>query len=204
MAVRFETRHHQSETCFLPQKTQNLASETSLKIASLGRSLTQNLALDIVEAILAGIETDGLSVAKLTEQPIPEDWNEQQRLTASRNSNPTTNWRQEKSCRLFAFLGPCGVGSRRGRETRAGLLENTGRMGRVGFLKLAHLFILFNQCPACRIIFLPYLQAICRDKQTIRLRRIAYITGSYLFYMTVDENKVGRIGMARMQKSKRT
>ena len=38
--------------------------------------LTQNLAPDIVEAILAGIEPDGLSIAKLTEQPIPEDWNE--------------------------------------------------------------------------------------------------------------------------------
>ena len=39
-----------------------------------------NLAPDIVEAILAGIEPDGLSIAKLTEQPIPEDWNEQRRL----------------------------------------------------------------------------------------------------------------------------
>ena len=35
---------------------------------------------DIVEAILAGIEPDRLSIAKLTEQPIPEDWNEQRRL----------------------------------------------------------------------------------------------------------------------------
>ena len=39
-----------------------------------------SLAPDIVEAILAGIEPDGLSIAKLTEQPIPEDWNEQRRL----------------------------------------------------------------------------------------------------------------------------
>ena len=38
------------------------------------------LSTDIVEAILAGIEPDGLSIAKLTEQPIPEDWNEQRRL----------------------------------------------------------------------------------------------------------------------------
>ena len=29
---------------------------------------------------LAGTEPDGLSIAKLTEQPIPEDWNEQRRL----------------------------------------------------------------------------------------------------------------------------
>ena len=39
-----------------------------------------SLAPDIVEAILAGIEPEGLSIAKLTEQPIPEDWNEQRRL----------------------------------------------------------------------------------------------------------------------------
>ena len=36
--------------------------------------------LCIVESILAGIEPDGLSIAKLPEQPIPEDWNEQRRL----------------------------------------------------------------------------------------------------------------------------
>ena len=29
---------------------------------------------------LAGIEPVGLSIAKLTEQPLPEDWNEQRRL----------------------------------------------------------------------------------------------------------------------------
>ena len=52
----------------------------SLKTASLGGILTQNFAPDIVEAILAGAEPDGLSIAKLTEQPIPEDWNEQRRL----------------------------------------------------------------------------------------------------------------------------
>ena len=39
-----------------------------------------SLAPDMVEAILAGIEPDGLSIARLTEQPIPEDWNEQRRL----------------------------------------------------------------------------------------------------------------------------
>ena len=54
--------------------------KSSLKTASLGGILTQNLVRDIVEAILAGIEPDGLSIAKLTEQPIPEDWNEQRRL----------------------------------------------------------------------------------------------------------------------------
>ena len=71
-----------------------------------------NLAPDIVESILAGIEPDGLSIAKLPEQPIPEDWNEQRRLSAFRNGNPTTNWRQEKSCRLFAFLVACRASSR--------------------------------------------------------------------------------------------
>ena len=35
---------------------------------------------EFAQAILAGIEPDGLSIAKLTEQPIPEDWNEQRRL----------------------------------------------------------------------------------------------------------------------------
>ena len=39
-----------------------------------------NLAPAIMESILAGIEPDGLSIAKLTEQPIPEDWNKQRRL----------------------------------------------------------------------------------------------------------------------------
>ena len=39
-----------------------------------------SLAPDIVEAILAGAEPDGLSITKLTEQPIPVDWNEQRRF----------------------------------------------------------------------------------------------------------------------------
>ena len=38
---------------------------------------TRDLAPDIVEAILAGIELDWLAIAKLAEQPIPEDRNEQ-------------------------------------------------------------------------------------------------------------------------------
>ena len=38
------------------------------------------LSTDIVESILAGTEPAGLTLAKLTEQPIPEDWNEQRRL----------------------------------------------------------------------------------------------------------------------------
>ena len=71
-----------------------------------------SLAPDIVEANLAGIEPDGLSISKLTGQPLPEDWNEQRRLSAFRNGNPTTNWRQEKSCRLFAFLVACRASSR--------------------------------------------------------------------------------------------
>ena len=52
-----------------------------LKSGYVSRILSLNsLALDIVEAILAGIEPDGLSIEKLTRQPIPEDWNEQRRL----------------------------------------------------------------------------------------------------------------------------
>ena len=42
-------------------------------------SLT-NLAPDIVESILDGTKPDGISIAKITEHPIPEDWNEQRRL----------------------------------------------------------------------------------------------------------------------------
>ena len=57
--------------------------EPSLKTGYVTRILSLNsLAPDIVEAILAGIEPDGLSIAKLTEHPIPEDWNEQRRLYA--------------------------------------------------------------------------------------------------------------------------
>ena len=37
------------------------------------------LAPDIVEAIVAGIEPDGLSIAQIMKN-IPEDWNEQRRL----------------------------------------------------------------------------------------------------------------------------
>jgi len=54
------------------RKSQNNALKTFLSLNSL--------APDIVGAILAGIEPDGLSITKLTEQPIPEDRNEQRRL----------------------------------------------------------------------------------------------------------------------------
>ena len=40
-----------------------------------------SLSFDIVRAILAGTESDGLPIAKLTEPPIPEGWNEQRRLS---------------------------------------------------------------------------------------------------------------------------
>ena len=40
MAVRFQNRHPQSETRFQPQKTQNFRVKSSLKTASLGRSLS--------------------------------------------------------------------------------------------------------------------------------------------------------------------
>ena len=39
-----------------------------------------NLAPDIVEAIVAGAEPDGLSIAQIMKH-IPEDWNEQRRLS---------------------------------------------------------------------------------------------------------------------------
>ena len=58
-------------------------SKFKLKTRNRGnknRFSLNSLATDIVEAILAGIEPDGLSITKLTEQPIPEDWNEQRRL----------------------------------------------------------------------------------------------------------------------------
>ena len=59
----------------------DLSKQLGLKSGYVTRILSLNsLAPDIVEAILAGIEPDGLSIAKLTEQPIPEDWNEQRRL----------------------------------------------------------------------------------------------------------------------------
>ena len=59
----------------------DLSKQLGLKTGYVSRILSLNsLAPDIVEAILAGIEPDGLSIAKLTEQPIPEDWNEQRRL----------------------------------------------------------------------------------------------------------------------------
>ena len=63
------------------QNVTDLSKQLGLKTGYVTRILSLNsLAPDIVEAILAGIEPDGLSIAKLTEQPIPEDWNEQRRL----------------------------------------------------------------------------------------------------------------------------
>ena len=59
------------------QNVTDLSKQLGLKTGYVTRILSLNsLAPDIVEAILAGIEPDGLSIAKLTEQPIPEDWNE--------------------------------------------------------------------------------------------------------------------------------
>ena len=63
------------------QNVTDLSKQLGLKTGYVTRILSLNsLAPDIVEAILAGAEPDGLSIAKLTEQPIPEDWNEQRRL----------------------------------------------------------------------------------------------------------------------------
>ena len=67
------------EAAELNRRLTDLAAR--LKSGCVTRILFLNsLAPDIVEAILAGIEPDGLSITKLTEQPIPEDWNEQRRL----------------------------------------------------------------------------------------------------------------------------
>lgn len=59
----------------------DLSKQLALKSGYVTRILSLNsLAPDIVEAIRVWIEPDGLSIAKLTEQPIPEDWNKQRRL----------------------------------------------------------------------------------------------------------------------------
>ena len=59
----------------------DLSKRLGKKNGYIGRILSLNsLAPDIVESILAGTEPAGLTLAKLTEQPIPEDWNEQRRL----------------------------------------------------------------------------------------------------------------------------
>lgn len=59
----------------------DLAEKLGHKPSYVTRILSlNNLAPDIVESILAGTEPDGMSIAKLTAQPIPEDWNEQRRL----------------------------------------------------------------------------------------------------------------------------
>jgi len=59
----------------------DLASQLGMKHGYVYRILSLNtLAPDIIESILAGTEPDGMSIAKITEKPIPEDWNEQRRL----------------------------------------------------------------------------------------------------------------------------
>ena len=64
------------------QNVTDLSKQLGLKTGYVTRILSLNsLAPDIVEAILAGIEPDGLSISQITEQqPIPEDCNEQRRL----------------------------------------------------------------------------------------------------------------------------
>ena len=63
------------------QNVTDLSMKLGKTTGYVTRILSLNsLAPDIVEAILAGIEPDGLSIAKLTEHPIPEDWNEPRRL----------------------------------------------------------------------------------------------------------------------------
>ena len=59
----------------------DLSKRLGKKNGYIDRILSLNsLAPDIIEAILAGTEPAGLTLAKLTEEPIPEDWNEQRRL----------------------------------------------------------------------------------------------------------------------------
>ena len=59
----------------------DLAAKLGKKPPYVTRILSlNNRAPDIVESILAGTEPEGMSIAKLTGQPIPEDWNEQRRL----------------------------------------------------------------------------------------------------------------------------
>ena len=59
----------------------DLSKRLGKKNGYIDRILSLNsLVPDIVESILAGTEPAGLTLAKLTEQPIPEDWNEQRRL----------------------------------------------------------------------------------------------------------------------------
>ena len=63
------------------QNVTDPAKQHGLKTGCVSRIPSRNsLAPDIVAAIPAGIGLDGLSIAKLTGQPIPEDWNEQRRL----------------------------------------------------------------------------------------------------------------------------
>lgn len=58
----------------------DLAEKLGLKPPYVTRVLgLNNLAPDIVEAIVNGAEPDGLSIAQIMKN-IPEDWNEQRRL----------------------------------------------------------------------------------------------------------------------------
>ena len=58
----------------------DLAAMLGLKPPYVTRILgLNNLAPDIVEAIVNGAEPDGLSIAQIMKN-IPEDWNEQRRL----------------------------------------------------------------------------------------------------------------------------
>ena len=58
----------------------DLASQLGLKPSYVSRILSlNNLAPDIVEAIVEGNEPDGLSIEKISRN-IPEDWAEQRKL----------------------------------------------------------------------------------------------------------------------------
>ena len=43
-------------------------------------SSEKSTSIRYIWAILAGTEPEGMSITKITAQPIPEDWNEQRRL----------------------------------------------------------------------------------------------------------------------------
>ena len=63
------------------QNVTDLSKQLGLKTGYVSRILSLNsLAPDIVGPTLAGTEPDGMSISKITEQPIRENWNEQRRL----------------------------------------------------------------------------------------------------------------------------
>ncbi len=70
----------------------DLAGQLGMKSPYVTRILNlNNLAPDIVKAIIAGNEPDGLSIEKVSRN-LPEDWNEQRKLFGF-PTRQTKNWR---------------------------------------------------------------------------------------------------------------